>query len=62
MDAKHYEKIADQLMQFRGKMPKDNHLATEFGEKTIDHMKQKIEEFLHALDWMARLDDAGLIR
>jgi hypothetical protein len=62
MDPVQYERIADKLMQFRGKLPKDTHVRTEIGQRAIDHMNQKIEEFLNAIDWMARLDDAGLIR
>jgi hypothetical protein len=62
MDPVQYERIADKLMQFRGKLPKDTHVTTEIGQRAIDHMNQKIEEFLNAIDWMARLDDAGLIR
>ena len=62
MDAVQYEKIADKLMQFRGQLPKDSHLHTELGERCVDHIKNHIEELLNAIDWMARLDDAGLIR
>ena len=62
MDPIHYEKIADKLMQFRGKMAKDYHLQTKFGKQNTDHVKQKIEEILECIDWYANLDDAGLIR
>jgi hypothetical protein len=62
MDAVQYEKIADKLMQFRGQLPKDSHVRTELGQRAVDHMKNQIEELLNAIDWMARLDDEGLIR
>lgn len=62
MDAVQYEKIADKLMQFRGKLPKDSHVTTEIGQRVIDTMNHKINSMLNAIDWMARLDDAGLIR
>ena len=62
MDATHYEKIADKLMQFRGKMAKDYHLQTKFGQQATDNIKEKLQILLECIDWYARLDDAGLIR
>jgi hypothetical protein len=62
MDAIHYEKIADKLMQFRGKLPKDAHLSTEFGEQTTARIQQKIQELLECIDWYADFDNLGLIR
>jgi len=62
MDPVNYEKIADKLMQFRGKLPKDTHLTTEIGQRAIDAMKHQINSILNAIDWLARLDNEGLIR
>ena len=62
MDPVNYEKIADKLMQFRGKLPKDTHLTTEIGQRAIDTMMSDINTILNTIDWLAKLDDAGLIR
>ena len=62
MDPTHYEKIADKLMQFRGKLPKDYHLSDDFAKSRIDDMKDLIEHMLNELEQLARVDDLGLIR
>ena len=62
MDAIHYTKIADKLMQFRGKLPKDTHLITKVGQSSVEVMRYKIDDMLNAIEWMAKLDDQGLIR
>lgn len=62
MDAVHYEKIADALMQFRGKLPKDGTLSDKKAEFTVDHMKIQIDSLLSTIDIFADLDDKGWIR
>jgi hypothetical protein len=62
MDPIHYEKIADKLMQFRGKLPKDTHLTDAFAKKQVEDMKSDIEAFLFYLDRFAKMDEMGLIR
>ena len=62
MDASHYEKIADKLMQFRGKLPKGYHMRDKHAESVVDNMKDLIEHMLNELDQLARMDDMGLIR
>jgi len=62
MDPIHYEKIADKLMQFRGKIPKDTHLQDAFAKKQVEDLKSDIEAFLFYLDRFAKMDAAGLIR
>ena len=62
MDPTHYEKIADKLMQFRGKLPKDYHLSTEYGQNRTDEMKQLIEHLLNELTQYSRADELGWIR
>lgn len=62
MDPIHYAKIADKLMQFRGKLPKDYHIDDEHAKAVLDNMKDLIEHMLNELDQLARLDDLGMIR
>ena len=61
MDPIHYEKIADKLMQFRGKLPKDSHTSTAWAESKVDNMKIHIDAFLIVLDRFAKWDEQGLI-
>lgn len=62
MDPKHYEKIADQLMQFRGKIPKHNTLHDQMARMTCEDIKNKIDTLLFYIDAFAKLDDQGWIR
>ncbi len=62
MDAIHYEKIADALMQFRGKLPKDGTLGDKKAEFTVDQLKIYIDGLLANIDVFADLDDKGWIR
>ena len=62
MDPVQYEKIADKLMQFRGKLPKDYHLSDDHAKSITDNMKDLIEHMLNELDQYARLDELGMIR
>lgn len=62
MDPVQYEKIADKLMQFRGKLPKDYHIHDEHAKAIVDNMKDLIDHMLNELDQLARLDDLGMIR
>lgn len=62
MDAIHYEKIADQLMQFRGKIPKNETLRDHQARMLCDETKIKIDAMLMLIDEFAKLDDAGWIR
>lgn len=62
MDPVHYEKIADKLMQFRGKIPKDDMIHTESAENYCQMMRKKIDDLLLYIDAMAKFDDAGHIR
>lgn len=62
MDASQYEKIADKLMQFRNKIPKNNNLADHKARMTCDHMKIKIDSLLMYIDEFAKLDEAGWIK
>ena len=62
MDPIQYEKIADKLMQFRGKLPKDSHLQTKLGKYATDNIKERIDQLLDAIDAYAGRDGQGLIR
>jgi len=62
MDPVQYEKIADKLMQFRGKIPKNETLADHMARMTCDDMKIKIDHLLMFIDEFAKLDEAGWIR
>jgi hypothetical protein len=62
MDPIHYEKIADKLMQFRGKLAKDSHLADKFARRRTENMRNDIDAFLFYLDEYAQMDANGVIR
>ena len=62
MDAIHYEKIADKLMQFRGKLPDDAVLQDRTAFCAVYEMKKQIDNLLWQIDHHAKLDDKGLIR
>lgn len=62
MDPVQYEKFADQLMQFRGKIPKNETLVDHQARMLCDEVKNKLDLVLMMIDEMARLDDAGWIR
>lgn len=62
MDPVQYEKFADQLMQFRGKIPKNETLVDHQARMLCDEVKNKLDLVLMMIDELARLDDAGWIR
>lgn len=62
MDATDYEKIADKLMVFRGKLPQNNTLSHHMARMTTDDMKNKIDLLLMFIDEYAKLDCAGWIK
>ena len=62
MDPVQYERFADQLMQFRGKIPKNETLIDHQARMLCDELKNKMDLLLMMIDEMARLDDAGWIR
>jgi len=62
MDPIHYEKIADKLMQFRGKIPKDETLGDPEAKMICDAVKNRIDLLLMRIDEMSRLDNSGWIR
>jgi len=62
MDAIHYAKIADQLMQFRGKLPNWDHVHTEYGRDSVERINFSIERMLAEIDRYARADEKGWIK
>mgnify|MGYP003151264652 CR=1 FL=1 len=62
MDPTHYEKIADQLMQFRGKLPHNGMCSNKHAEFTVHQMKIYIDGLLANIDAFAELDAKGWIR
>lgn len=62
MDPAHFEKIADQLMQFRGKLPDSITLVDMKARWTIDEMKNRIDSLLQDIDRLAEIDEKGWIR
>lgn len=62
MDPAHYEKIADKLMQFRGKIPDDTNLQSRTAICALFELKKQIDDLLWQIDRTAELDEAGWIR
>jgi len=62
MDPTHYDKIADKLMQFRGKLPRPGQLSDKKAEFTVDQLKIYIDGLLENIDAYAELDAKGWIR
>ena len=62
MDAYHYDKIADKLIQFLSKLPKDGNLVTIHASKNVAAIKDQIIQLLHDIDILADLDDKGWIK
>jgi len=62
MDAIHYDKIADKLMQFRGKLPRSGQLSDKKAEFTVDQLKIYIDGLLENIDAYAELDAKGWIK
>ena len=61
MDPAHYEKIADRLMQFRGKIPKAYHLSDQYAQSIVENMQELIDHMLNEIDQLARIDDLGML-
>jgi len=61
MDPTNYDKIADKLMQFRNKLPRDE-LASRKARVITSELRQKIMDLLTAIDIYAVYDEEGWIR
>ena len=62
MDAIHYAKIADKLMQFRGMVPNWDHVHTDHARILIENLNLAIENLLNEIDQFARADDLGWLK
>ena len=62
MDATHYDKIADKLVNFHSKLPQEGDLEEKTAKEHIRNMKVMIANILGEIDVLASLDDQGWIR
>ena len=62
MDATHYDKIADKLVNFHSKLPGEEDLECMYAKDWVKEMKTLIESMLIAVDNMAIRDEKGFIR
>ena len=62
MDAIHYAKIADKVMQFRGMVPNWDHVHTDHARILIENLNLAIEHLLNEIDQFARADDLGWLK
>ena len=62
MDAIHYDKIADKLVNFHSKLPNTVNLELISAKNHVIKLKEQIAQLLYDLDVYADLDDKGWIR
>ena len=62
MDAIHYDKIADKLINFHSKLPQEVDLEFKDAINEVQNMKVMISNMLREIDAMARKDQNGWIR
>ena len=62
MDAIHYDKIADKLINFHSKLPQEVDLEFKDAINETKNMKVVIAGLLKMIDDMARKDENGWIR
>ena len=62
MDAIHYDKIADKLVNFHSKLPQEVDLEDYDARIAVARMKKQISELLLEIDIMAHRDEKGWIR
>ena len=62
MDAIHYDKIADKLVNFHSKLPEITNLENNDAIHDVKEMKNMIAIMLQAIDRMAIKDNNGWIR
>ena len=62
MDAIHYDKIADKLIQFHSKLPETQDLELYSAKSDVAGVKIAIAELLTLIDDMANRDEKGWIR
>lgn len=62
MDAKEYDRFADILMQFRGKLPKWLEINHVMAKHHVRDTTILIDSLLGHLDSLAKMDDRGWLR
>jgi archaellum component FlaC len=62
MDATHYDKIADKLIQFNSKLPQQRNLSEDYVKNQVMKIKSLIETMLIQIDELAYLDEMGFVR
>ena len=62
MDAIHYDKIADKLINFRSRIPHDGDLTTRIGKNAAWELKNAIDDLLWQIDRYSKTSEKGWIR
>ena len=62
MDAIHYDKIADKLIQFHSKLPEIIDLESIKAKDQVQTMKATVALLLNRIDELANADERGWIR
>jgi len=62
MDAIHHEKIADKLMQYRGKIPEYGNVNERIAKCAIYELTKAIDDLLWQIDNYAKCDNLGWIK
>lgn len=62
MDARNHEKIADKLMQYRGKIPKYAEVNDRVAKCAVWELTKAIDDLLWQIDNYAKADDLGWIK
>ena len=62
MDAIHHEKIADKLMQYRGKIPEYGNVNERIAKCAVYELTKAIDHLLWQIDNYAKCDNLGWIR
>ena len=62
MDAQDFDKLADKLVQFRGKIPQNAHLHQYHSRIAAKRLRVRIDNLLDALDHYAKKDNLGWIK
>jgi len=62
MDAQEYAKIADKIMQFKGRLPQSWPQTDLLVQTYTDELQKRLSEALVYLDTLAKMDDMGWVK
>ena len=62
MDATHYDKIADKLIQFRSKIPHESDISMRDAKCAVMELKKSIDNLLWQIDNYSLRDEKGWIK